>query len=76
MDPSTARLFEALRKTRLDIALAQKSPAYVICHDKCLIEMAKRRPDSRAALREVYGMGPARIQSYGDRFLVTIQETR
>ncbi len=76
MDGPTARLFEALRKTRLDIALAQKSPAYVICHDKCLIEMAKRRPDSRAALREVHGMGPARIQSYGDRFLVTIQETR
>jgi ATP-dependent DNA helicase RecQ len=64
-----ASLFERLRATRLDIARAKGVPAYVICHDRTLIQMAVCRPTSMEALAEIYGMGPARIESYGESFL-------
>ncbi len=75
LDAPTTRLFEALRATRSSIAQAAGVPAYVVCHDRTLAEMAKQRPTSRAALRDVHGMGPARIDAYGDRFVATVQET-
>jgi ATP-dependent DNA helicase RecQ len=68
-DDVDASLFESLRATRLDIARAKGVPAYVICHDRTLIEMAAHRPTSMEALAEIFGMGPARIQSYGESFL-------
>jgi superfamily II DNA helicase RecQ len=37
--------------------------------------MAKQRPSNRGALRDVHGMGPARIAAYGDRFLETVRGT-
>jgi ATP-dependent DNA helicase RecQ len=64
-----ASLFETLRATRLDIARAKGVPAYVICHDRTLIEMAAYKPTSLEALADIYGMGPARIESYGEPFL-------
>ncbi|MBX7191926.1 MAG: ATP-dependent DNA helicase [Sandaracinaceae bacterium] len=75
LDAPATRLFEALRATRATIAQSQSVPAYVVCHDRTLLEMARLRPSSRTALKDVHGMGPARIAAYGDRFLKTVQET-
>jgi len=75
LDAPTTRLYEALRQTRTALAQTQSVPAYVVCHDRTLLEMARQRPASRAALREVHGMGPARIAAYGERFLATVQQT-
>jgi ATP-dependent DNA helicase RecQ len=75
LDPSTSRLLEALRATRTQLAQAQRVPAYVVCHDRTLVDMARRRPTTRTELRDVHGMGPARIAAYGDRFLATVQQT-
>jgi ATP-dependent DNA helicase RecQ len=75
LDAPTNRLYEALRATRAAIAQTQKVPAYVVCHDRTLLELARQRPSSRSALRDVHGMGPARIAAYGDRFLETVRVT-
>jgi superfamily II DNA helicase RecQ len=40
-----------------------------VAHDRTLIEMAKRMPRTHEELRAVFGMGPARIEQYGDGFL-------
>ncbi|MGB5698035.1 MAG: HRDC domain-containing protein, partial [Polyangiales bacterium] len=69
VDPS---LFERLRATRLEIARAKGVPAYVICHDRTLLEIAAYKPASMKALADIYGMGPARLQSYGEPFLDTV----
>ena len=66
MDPE---LFEALRETRLRLAKARGVPAYVVCHDRTLMEIAADRPLDRAGLARVAGMGPARIAAYGDELL-------
>jgi ATP-dependent DNA helicase RecQ len=43
--------------------------------DRTLAEMALKRPASLAALGEVHGVGPARREKYGERFLTIIRET-
>lgn len=65
-------LFESLRETRLDLARAKGVPAYVICHDRTLAEIAAYKPASLEALAEIHGMGPARIERYGAPFLATV----
>jgi ATP-dependent DNA helicase RecQ len=67
-----ASLFERLRETRLDIAREKGVPAYVICHDRTLMEIAAYKPASVEALSEIHGMGPARIERYGTPFLEAV----
>ncbi|MEM7138866.1 MAG: ATP-dependent DNA helicase RecQ [Myxococcota bacterium] len=65
-------LFERLREARLDLARDKGVPAYVVCHDRTLLEIAAHRPSTPEALADIYGMGPARIESYGERLLATV----
>jgi len=69
LDEHTHALFERLRARRAEIAKQNGVPAYVIAHDRTLIDMAYKRPLTRDALLHVHGMGPARVQQYGDQFL-------
>jgi ATP-dependent DNA helicase RecQ len=71
-DNVDSSLFESLRATRLDIARAKGIPAYVVCHDRTLLEIAAYKPTSMEALADIYGMGPARIENYGVPFLETV----
>jgi ATP-dependent DNA helicase RecQ len=64
-----AEVFERLRARRAALAKEHRVPAYVIAHDRTLAEIAARRPSSRAALRGLFGMGPARIEAWGDALL-------
>ncbi|HEY8090188.1 MAG TPA: HRDC domain-containing protein, partial [Polyangiaceae bacterium] len=69
LDHGTRDRFERLRAHRAQVAKAKGVPAYVVAMDRTLIEMASRTPRSHAELLAVYGMGPARIEQYGDGFL-------
>ncbi len=62
-------LFERLRARRAELAKEKGMPAYVVAHDRTLAAMAQLRPMTREALLSVHGMGPARVEQYGDRFL-------
>jgi ATP-dependent DNA helicase RecQ len=44
-------------------------PAYVVFSDKVLVEMAMRRPSDDFELLAVPGVGPAKLEKYGARFL-------
>ncbi|HET9684749.1 MAG TPA: HRDC domain-containing protein, partial [Gemmatimonadaceae bacterium] len=70
---SDAQLLERLRTLRSSIAREDKVPAYVVFADRTLIEMAVRRPRSPYALGEIRGVGPAKIEKYGDRFLALLR---
>jgi ATP-dependent DNA helicase RecQ len=69
-----ARLLGELKSLRGRIAREEKVPAYVVFPDRTLAEMALKRPSSLAALEEVHGVGPARREKYGERFLTIIRE--
>jgi ATP-dependent DNA helicase RecQ len=69
LDDEARKRFERLRDHRAEVARARGVPAYVVAHDRTLLDMAVRCPRSHAELLGVFGMGPARIDSYGDGFL-------
>jgi ATP-dependent DNA helicase RecQ len=66
--------FEKLRTRRASMARDRGVPAYVVAHDRTLVEMAARAPRSHAELLQVFGMGPARVESYGDDFLAVLRD--
>jgi ATP-dependent DNA helicase RecQ len=71
--PQAAALFERLRQWRAGIARDRGLPAYVICHDSTLREIARTAPTSAAALESVKGMGPFKVKMYGKAILATLR---
>ena len=65
-------LFEALRQLRLQLAREENMPAYIILSDKSLHSLVSRRPRTLASFGECYGIGEAKTQKYGARFLEVI----
>jgi ATP-dependent DNA helicase RecQ len=74
LDTPARERYERLRAHRAGVARARGVPAYVVAHDRTLIEMAKLAPRSHSELLHVYGMGPARVELYGDGFLEALNQ--
>jgi DNA helicase-2/ATP-dependent DNA helicase PcrA len=60
---------EALRAWRRKRAEADGVPAYVVFNDRTLAALAERRPRSRGELLAVEGIGPAKLDRYGEELL-------
>ena len=75
-DPSADPLFAALRAWRSEQARAEAVPAYVVAHDQTLAAIADARPSTMPALRRVRGMGPAKLDKYGDEILRIVAARR
>ncbi len=67
--PLTVAAGERLRAWRLERSKADAVPAYVVLSDKHLDGIAERHPTSLAELRACPGIGPAKLESYGDEIL-------
>jgi ATP-dependent DNA helicase UvrD/PcrA len=65
-------LLGALRTWRSQRARTDGVPAYVVAWDTTLAAIADARPASLAGLRRVKGMGPAKLERYGDEILQVI----
>jgi ATP-dependent DNA helicase RecQ len=72
--PGDSALFEALRRRRSELAKAQAVAAYVVFADKTLLDMARRKPGTLAAMSDVHGVGEAKLRQYGEIFLDVIRE--
>ncbi|MGH7482239.1 MAG: RecQ family ATP-dependent DNA helicase [Longimicrobiales bacterium] len=68
-DPEAEALFGRLRELRKALADRQSVPAYVVFSDATLREMAARRPATSAELLAISGVGPAKLEKYGQAFL-------
>ena len=62
-------LFEELRRWRSEVAKRQGGPAFIIFGDAPLKDIAKARPVDLRALSRVKGVGPSKLESYGDDVL-------
>ena len=62
-------LFERLRVWRKETADEESVPAFVVFTDATLQLIAEQRPTSPAALLRISGVGPAKLERYGDALL-------
>jgi ATP-dependent DNA helicase RecQ len=66
--------FERLKKVRLELAAAEGWPAFCICHNKVLIEVARVAPLSLSSLAAIKGVGDNKAKKFGAAFLKALQE--
>jgi DNA helicase II / ATP-dependent DNA helicase PcrA len=69
LDGEGTVVLDALKAWRSDRARAAAVPAYVIFHDSTLEAMAAARPNTRAELLALPGLGPVKVSRYGDELL-------
>ena len=65
-------LFETLRQLRLTIAREEGMPPYIVFSDKTLIDMSVKAPRDRSSMLGVSGVGEAKYEKYGERFIEAI----
>ena len=58
-----------LKQLRKRLAADKRVPAYVVFSDATLIEMSVAKPQDLDALGEVKGVGPKKLEDYGEAFL-------
>ncbi len=73
-DVSDTVLWEALRACRSMLASDAGVPPYVVFHDRTLVEMAERQPQTLEELSTVGGVGDTKLSRYGEEFLTVIRE--
>ena len=72
--PADERLLAALKSVRTSIAREEHVPPYIVFSDRTLAELAVRRPRSLTAFQDVRGVGPMKLERYGERFLDAISK--
>lgn len=73
LDGDAAIRFERLRAARTKLAREKGMPPYVICHDSTLRLIAARAPADTMALGRIKGMGPAKVNQYGEALLAALR---
>ena len=69
---SDPALLERLKTWRREEARQRAVPPYVIFHDSTLEALAATQPQTREALRQVRGVGPAKLEAFGAALLQVI----
>jgi DNA helicase-2/ATP-dependent DNA helicase PcrA len=65
-------VFEALRSWRLGVAKETSKPAFTILTDAVLVAIAHERPADTRQLARINGIGPAKIDRYGETVLAIV----
>jgi DNA helicase-2/ATP-dependent DNA helicase PcrA len=65
-------VFAALKAWRLERARADDIPAYVVFHNSTLAEIVERGPRSLSELATVPGVGPTKLERYGEEVLAAL----
>lgn len=71
--PETLGLFEKLRQMRQQIAIEENVAAYIVFSDAALKDMEKLVPETEEEFLQVSGVGEAKNEKYGQRFLEAIK---
>ena len=67
-----AELVSRLKQKRLSLAQDQGVPAFIVFTDTVLYQMVERKPTNRDEFLNLVGVGPAKLEKYGDSFLAVI----
>ena len=66
--------FQRLRTLRKQLADARGVPAYIVFSDQVLWDLIDLRPGTPEEMLRVPGIGPAKLQQYGDVFLAALRD--
>lgn len=69
-------VFSALRSWRAQVAREEKVPAYVIFTDATLQAISEELPADEAELLSISGIGPNKLERYGEQILEVIRSVR
>ena len=67
---------DALKGWRQTMAKTYKVPAYTILQNNTLVAITSEMPNTLSELERVHGMGPVRIEKYGDAILELLDQFR
>ena len=67
-------VYARLRSLRKEIAEKEGLPAYALFTNEQLAEMVQRRVVTAVAMREIQGIGDARMEKYAESFLRQLRE--
>lgn len=65
-------LFEVLRGVRSKLAQKEQVPAYIICNNKTLVDMANQAPTDMMSFLQVDGIGQIKAEKYYEPFTEAI----
>jgi ATP-dependent DNA helicase RecQ len=68
-----AELYLALKALRRELADERGVPAYIVFSDATLVAMAEHRPKSVEELMHIPGVGPKKLELYGEQFLAILR---
>jgi ATP-dependent DNA helicase RecQ len=71
--PCHEALFAALKEMRLKFAQASNLPPFVIFHDRTLIAISRRLPQTTSELLAIKGCGEYKVSAYGDQTLEVVR---
>ena len=66
-------VWDALRAWRLEVSTRDSVPAFVVMSNKHLQAIGAARPTSLEELRQCPGMGPTKLERYGDEILAVLE---
>ncbi len=69
LSPDDAALAARLREWRAAEAKRLRVPAYVVMHDRTIMALAMARPRNPREMLEIDGMGPAKVEKFGEALL-------
>lgn len=75
LSESEFALFAKLRDLRKEISLAEAVPVYTVFTNEQLASMVQQHAQTKSDLEKITGVGDARIEKYGARFLAAIGES-
>ena len=73
LPPEVERAEEALRAWRLDRCRRDKVSAFIVLYDRHLRAIATARPRTLAELRTLDGIGPTKLELYGEEILAVLE---
>lgn len=72
LEGNDAALFEELRVLRKQIADEEGKPPYIVFSDATLRQLCAQKPKTPEQFLEVSGVGPHKLEKYGDQFMAAI----
>ena len=67
-------LFSALKSKRLELARKRRVPAYIIFPDTTLHQMLIHKPKNLNEISKLNGVGPQKLEKYGNYFLEVLKK--